>query len=212
MTRSITSLLCIFLALSLTSCAPQHVSYHSTADIPYRTTSTNSEMDLIGADGEDANQREYAVFVAEDTEVRSEDEATRSYILLAPASDMGYSFEDANLHRSVPLTREEAIALTDGLNKALELWDDTQGESEGRFYEFTHTPEQEITRVSTNVIEWYSAIRFTASHTPDGASARLLLGDSPSSKLQAVIKLQDREDVEDFRSVLLQAQKALGES
>lgn len=49
-------------------------------------------------------------------------------------------------------------------------------------------------------------------HTPEGPSAHLLLGDSPSSKLQAVIKLQDREDVQDFRSVLLQAQKALNES
>ena len=206
------SLLCIVFSLCLVGCSPQHVAYHSSADIPYRTTSTDSEMDLIGGDDEDANQREYAVFVAEDMEMRSEDEATRSYILLAPASDMGYSFEDTNLQRSVPLTREKAIALTDGLNKALELWDDSQNEGEGLFYEFTHTPEQEITRVSPSVIEWYSAVRFTASHTPDGASARLLLGDSPSSKLQAVIHLRDREDVEDFRTVLLQAQKALSES
>jgi len=210
MTRSITSLLCIFLALSLASCAPQHVAYHSSADIPYRNTSTGTQMDLIGGDDEDAGQREYAVFTAEDTELAGE--GTRSYILLTPASSMGYSFKDANLQRSVPLTRQEASVLTDGLNKALELWDDTQGEGEGRFYEFTHTPEQEIDRVSPNVIEWQSAVKFTASHTPDGASARLLLGDSPSSKLQAVIKLQDREDVEDFRSVLLQAQKALSES
>jgi hypothetical protein len=210
-TSSTTSLLCtVFLSLCLVGCAPQHVAYHSSADIPYRSTSTGTQMDLIGGDDEDAETREYVVFTAEDTELMAEDSGTRSYILLAPATGMGYSFADANLERSVPLTRQEASTLTDGLNETLKLWDGSQNQGEGTFYEYTHTPEQEINRVSPNVIEWYSAVRFTASHTPGGASARLLLGDSPSSKLQAVIKLQDREDVEDFRSVLLQAQKALG--
>lgn len=208
MTKSTTALLCVAFSLSLAGCAPQHVAYHSTADIPYRTTSTGTQMDLIGGDDEDASQREYAVFVADDTG----DGGTRSYVLLAPASSMGYSFSDANLQRSVPLTEEEALALADGTKEALELWDSSQSEGEGRFYEFTHAPEQEITRVSPNVIEWYSTVRFTASHTPDGASARLLLGGSPRSELQAVIELQDRDDVRDFRSVLLQAQKALGGS
>lgn len=208
MTESTTALLCIVFSLSLVGCTPQHVAYHSTADIPYRTTSTDTQMDLVGADDEDASQREYAVFVAEDTG----DSGTQSYVLLAPANTMGYSFADANLQRSVPLTEEEALALADGVKKALELWDSSQNEGEGRFYEFTHTPEQEITRVSPNVIEWHSAVRFTASHTPDGASARLLLGDSPSSQLQAVIGLQERADVEDFRSVLLKAQRSLDES
>ena len=212
MGKSATSLLCIFFSLCLVGCPPEHVAYHSSAEIPYRTTSTDTQMDLIGRDDEDAGEREYAVFVADDTELAAGDSGNPPYILLAPASGMGYSFAEANLQRSVPLTKEEAIALTDGLNEALELWDDSQNEGEGRFYEFTHTPEQEITRVSPSVIEWYSAVRFTASHTPDGASARLLLGDSPSSKLQAVIHLRDREDVEDFRTVLLQAQKALSES
>lgn len=70
-------------------------------------------------------------------------------------------------------------------------------------------PEQDVRRVSENVVQWQAALRFTFSHTPDGPSAVMLLGDSPDSGLQYVIEFDDREQIEDFRSLVVEAGRRL---
>lgn len=183
----------------LSGCKTQHVAYHSTADIPYYTDATNTQMTLVVGDEDAAEDRDYVVFVATD------DQST-PYVLLAPytgnSSSAGYSFANANLTRAVPLRDENLDTLIDAARRASGHWsqDDTQGE--GTFVEFVHAPEQDIRRVSENVIEWNSAIRFTFSHVPDGSSARMVLGDSPDEQLQYVVEFKEQEEVVDFQDVL----------
>ncbi len=189
----------------LAGCGPPHVAYHSTADVPYYTESTSTQMQLVGQSDEEASEREYVAFVARD-------DGKRSYLLLAPKDTRtaGYSFDAAIIGRAVPLKKKQGQALIDGLAQTLELWDQGGADGSGRFYEFMHAPEQEVDRVSENVVEWHPALKFTASHIPNGASARLLLGDSPNERLQYVVELNEREDVVDFRQVLQTAQKQTG--
>jgi hypothetical protein len=139
------------------------------------------------------------------------DSDRRPYVLVAPrtSSSFNYSFDDADLDRSVPLTESETAALVSALEKALQVWDQkTRGET-GRFVELMHAPEQDINRVSQNVVEWHSALRLTISHTPDGPRGRLVVGDSPKTELQHVVSLKKRERVADLRAVLQEARSQM---
>lgn len=64
--------------------------------------------------------------------------------------------------------------------------------------------------MSENVVRWHAATKFTASHTPDGPTGRLLLGDSPKEALQYVVEFDSREGVADFREVLQEARDRVG--
>jgi len=190
----------LVLGVLFAGCKTQHVPYHSTADIPYATTSTSTQMKLIVGDGEKKDKRGYVVFVASDN-------GQNEYVLIAPqtSSTSGYSFDGANIGRSVPLPKENVTSLIDGLAEALQVWDQTSQEEEGAFYEFTHTPEQDIDRVSENVVQWHPALKVTISHTPDGPAGRMLVGDSPKRELQHVVKFDEREELADFRNLLKEA-------
>jgi hypothetical protein len=196
----------LFALVSMTSgCETTHVAYHSTADVPYYTSSTSTQMELVTGDVNPESQIGYLVFTATDN-------SQNSYVLLAPSesTDPDYTFGSANFGRAVPLQKAEVEELTEGLRRTLKLWGESNSSTEGSFYEFLHAPEQEIRRVSQNVIQWQAAVKFTASHTPEGPSARLLLGDSPNESLQYVIEFDNRSDVSDFRDLLKSASNQLG--
>lgn len=186
-------------AVLLVGCQTQHVAYHSTADVPYVTNTTNTQMELVGGDDEMAEEREYVVFAAVDGQ-------DLGYVLLAPytgsSSGAGYSFANANLARAVPLQRENIESLVSALQRTSSAWSQAEVDGEGTFVEVMHAPEQDVRRVSENVVEWRPAFRFTFSGTPDGPSARMLLGDAPEEHLQYVIEFDEREQISDFRNVL----------
>jgi hypothetical protein len=195
----------LLIVLLLTGCrSADHVAYHSTADIPYYTDDTATRMELIVGDQEAAQNREYVVFAAVD-------DGEIPYVLLAPYSGSSasteYSFEKAVIERAVPLHGDNLDRLITGLGTTLRLWDKDNGDGEGDFYEYVHAPEQDINRLSENVVEWHSAIRFTASHTPEGPSAQMLLGDSPKEALQYLVEFEERSAVDDLHDVLQEARE-----
>jgi hypothetical protein len=201
----VASLAYLLVIIFLAGCATEHVAYHSTASVPYFTRSTSTQMDLVG-ESDDRTSRGYVVFVATDNE-------EISYVLLAPEKkSTGYTFEDANLGRAVPLQKSQASVLIDGLNHTLQLWGKPNEESEGSFYEFLHAPEQDIDRLSPNVVEWSASVKFTASNTPEGPTARLLLGDSPKEALRYVVEFDERKEVSTLRDLLHEAREQIGEA
>lgn len=198
----------VFLSLAcglfFAGCETQHVAYHSTASVPYYTQSTSTQMQLIGEEPDGPSGRGYVVFTATDNQ-------QTSYLLLAPeGTPSGYSFNAANIGRAVPLQRKQASALISGLSRTLELWGKSNDEDEGAFYEFLHAPEQDIDRLSPNVAEWSASVKFTASNTPDGPTARLLIGDSPKEALRYVVEFDEREEVAKLRDLLQQARDQIG--
>ncbi|WP_143815444.1 hypothetical protein [Longibacter salinarum] len=193
----------------LAGCQPKFVAYHSTASIPYSASSTATGMELVIGPEENASKRDFIVLKARDRQLANQGEAPVEYVLLAPKSSgsmSGYAIESANLRRSVPLPGETVETLIDGLAEALSQWDQSVQDGEAVFYEFTHAPEQDIERVSENVVEWTSSLRFIASHTPDGPTARMLLGNSPNKELQYLVSFEERAAVKDFRDTLIEAQ------
>jgi hypothetical protein len=206
------SLFSLAFAFLFAGCETQHVAYHSTASVPYYTQSTSTQMQLIGEASEsspspgpnETSGRGYVIFSATDNQ-------QTSYVLLAPeGTPSGYSFEAANFGRAVPLQKKQASALIDGLNRTLEIWGKSNEEGEGDFYEFLHAPEQDVDPVSPNVVEWVASVKFTASNTPDGPTARLVLGDSPKEALQYVVEFDERKEVATFRDLLQKARDQMG--
>ena len=158
---------------------------------------------------ENASNRGYIVLKAQDEKLSpSEQGPLEGYVLIAPntgSTVSGYSIKSANLRRSVPLPGSTINTLIDGLDKTLSQWDQSIQDGEAVFYEFSHAPEQDIEPVSANVVEWSAALRFMASHTPDGPTARMILGNSPNEELQYVVTFDERSQVKDFRDTLIDA-------
>jgi hypothetical protein len=128
-------------AVLLAGCQTQHVAYHSTADIPYVTNATNTQMELVGGDDEMADEREYVVFAAVDGQ-------DMGYVLLPPytgsSSGAGYSFANANLARAVPLQRNNIESLVSALERTSNMWSQAEVDGEGTFVEVMHAPEQDV--------------------------------------------------------------------
>lgn len=209
-TRHLCGLSLLFAGLLfLTGCQPQFVAYHSTASIPYSASSTASDMELVTGSEENASKRKYIVLKAKDENLTQPNQSPGEYVLIAPKTGStvsGYNIKSANIRRSVPLPGSTVNTLIDGLARALSQWDRSTQDGKAAFYEFTHAPEQDIQRVSENVVEWSPSIRFVASHTPDGPTARMLLGNSPNKELQYVVTFDERAQVKDFRDTLIEAQ------
>jgi len=197
--------LALLILLFLTGCKTQHVAYHSTASVPYFSEATTTHLEVIVGSDDFAGDRDFVVYHAVDN-------GADAYTLIAPSTDRAREnneFQRGRIHRAVPLSREHSDKLAAGLAETLRLWETSYSNQEGGFYEFMLAPEQDVRRVSENVVQWRAALRFTFSHTPDGPSAAMLLGDSPDSGLQYVIEFDDREQIEDFRSLVVEAGRRL---
>lgn len=202
------SIFLFFAFLFLAGCQTRHVAYHSTAGVPYVTDATNTQMNLVGGGDEMAGEREYIVFAAVD----GQDTAAAGYVLLAPArggsrSRAGYSFANANLERAVPLRGEVIESLASGLRRASNAWNRVEARGEGTFVEVVHAPGQpgEQPAGENAARGSHPAFRFTFSRTPDGPSARMLLGPGApegTGRPQYVIEFDRREQISDFRDVL----------
>jgi hypothetical protein len=193
-------LACSVFALLYAGCGPDPIAYHSTASVPYYTSSTSTQMEAIQRQ-EDSAEKPYVIFAAEDND-------RTGYVLIAPtgASSRGSNFDAADFDRAVPLKGENLDSLIEGLGGAIDRWG-TESEGGGSFYEFVHMPEDDIEQVSENVVEYYPSVRFTISKTEDGPIGRLVLGASPDEKLQSVIEMEEKEAVQTFRNLLMRAQE-----
>lgn len=152
-----------------------------------------------------AGDRDFVVYHAVDND-------SDTYTLIAPRTSraqVSNEFQRGRIHRAVPLSREHSDKLSAGLAETLRLWDTSYSNQEGGLYEFMLAPEQDVRRISENVVEWRPALRFTFSHTPGGSSAAMVIGDSPDSALQYIIEFDDREQIEDFRSLIVEAGRRL---
>jgi hypothetical protein len=158
-------------------------------------------MEAIEREEDGPGDKEYLVFSALDN-------GSTRYVLIAPtgASAAESNFESADFNRAVPLKGENLDSLIDGLGRAIEQWG-TESQGNGAFYEFVHAPEDDIERVSKNVIQYYAAVRFTISRTEEGPVGQLVLGASPEEKLQSVIEMEGKENVQTFRNLLMRARK-----
>jgi hypothetical protein len=166
-------------------------------------------MELVTGPGENTDNLGYIVLKTRDDRPPSQGETRVEYVLLAPKSSgstSGYNIKSANLRRSVPLPGTTVETLIDGLAETLSQWDQSVQDGNAVFYEFTHAPEQDIQRISKNVVEWAPSLRFVASHTPEGPTARMLVGNSPNEEPQYLIRFDERAAVKDFRDTLIDAQ------
>jgi len=188
-------------SLLLAGCGSPHVAYHSTASVPFYTASTSTQMEAIERTGDQVTQKNYVVFAALDNQ-------NAGYVLLAPTGGTSFesNFKSADFDRAVPLKGENLSSFISGLGDATKDWGEER-EGTGTFYEFVHAPEDDIQRVSKNVIEYYASVRFTLSRTPDGTAGRLVLGASPDKQLQSVISFEDKEDVQTLRNLLKRARE-----
>lgn len=157
-------------------------------------------MDLVTIEGgqESSESLGFIVLVAED-------DGSGPYVLLAPMranSTSAYSIRSARMDRAVPLSKPEVDTLSRGLDRTLEMLSGPDLEKEGEFYEYIYAPEQNIDQVSTRVVEWHPALRFTAARTEEGTTAEMILGDAPEQSLQYRVLFDDRKMVEDFRTLL----------
>lgn len=164
----------VFLAvvlLAATGCSRTNVlPYHSTASIPHYSRSTKTTMALMRA-GDDA-RRPYGVAWAMD-------EGEDPYVLMMPVRSGVQALrdlQDAAIVSAAPISMERAAEFVEGLAFAGRTWRATPGEGQGMFYEFQYAPEQDIARLSENVVEWRSSVRFFYSHTSDGPAALLRFG------------------------------------
>lgn len=194
--------LLLIASLLFVGCETTHVSYHSTVTVPYQSDATSTQMDLVTIEGgqQSSGSLGFIVLVAEDGD-------SDPYVLLAPmrvgqTSNLSYEIRSARMDRAVPLNKPEVDTLLQGLDRTLEMMSGPELEGEGRFYEYMYAPEQNIDQVSTRVVEWYPALRFTAARTEKGTTAELILGNSPKESLQYRIKFEERETLEDFRTLL----------
>jgi len=194
-------LACSAFALLCAGCGPDPIAYHSTASVPYYTSSTSTQMEAIQRQEESAGGEPYVVFSALDNE-------STGYVLVAPTGtgSSGSSFQAADFNRAVPLKGENLTSLIEELGGAIDRWG-TESEGSGSFYEFVHAPEDDIERVSENVVQYYASVRFTISRTEEGPVGRLVLGASPEEQLQSVIEMEDKEAVQTFRNLLMRAQE-----
>ena len=169
--------------------------------MPYYTASTATQMELIEREDEGpSSDKGYLTFAASDRE-------GPSYVLLVPKSMAAGTYRSADMNRAVPLRGEALTSLISGIDQALGQWAAEKSEGRGQFYEFVHAPEQDVRSVSKNVIEYYASVRFTASHTPKGPTARLVLGASPKEQLQSVYTFTDKDELRTLRSLLTRGQE-----
>lgn len=120
------------LSIIITGCTTQHVAYHSTADLPYYTEATTTNMELIVGDEEAARNRDYRVVVATDDQ-------ELSYVLIAPKrgnNTSAYTLQSTQLQRAVPIGGGNLDTFIAGLTRTLELWGGERSETEGDFFEF----------------------------------------------------------------------------
>lgn len=195
--------LLLIASLLFVGCETTHVRHHSTITVPYQSDATSTQMDLVTIEGgqQSSGSLGFIVLVAEDGD-------SDPYVLLAPMranNTSEYRIRSARIDRAVPLSKPEVDTLSQGLDRTLEMLSGPDLEEEGEFYEYIYAPEQNIDRVSTRVVEWYPALRFTAARTEEGTTAELILGDSPEQSLQYRIEIEEREALEDFRTLLRNA-------
>ena len=190
----------VLLVALLPGCHLDHLAYHSTEEISYRTDVQDTEVRLVGEESGPRVDREYIVLAARDTD-------GDPYVLITPKrpSSRRYEIRNADLQRSVPLQIEEAERLRDAVLKAADEWDQSESR-QGRFSEFTHAPEQTVEALSEDVVEWYPALRFTAAHTEEGSTARLELGSS-LSEIVFRSKIENEDTTRDFGSLLRKAEQ-----
>ncbi|WP_022836057.1 hypothetical protein [Salisaeta longa] len=191
--------------LFLTGCGgARHVAYHSTAEISYQTAATKTQLYLVGSDDANALQRNYVVFAASDR-------GGTPYVLLTPRTSRGagatYSFNDAVIVRGVPLHRPALDTLIQTLTYVHQQWAPTPKATRGVLAEMIHAPVTDIEPDGPTVTTWTPALRFTFSHTPKGPTARMILGNAPKQRLQYLVSFDEREEIADFRKVLMQARK-----
>lgn len=192
------SLLVLAFALLLVGCnrAP-FMPYHSTASIPHYSTSTLTSMTFLRGDEKMMESRQYGVIAAFD-------EGVSPYILLAPLRPGlrgARRLDHLLVGRGAPLSPERAAAFADGLDEVLRTWDVKQERDGGVFFEFMHAPEQDIDRISENVVEWRPAIRFNYNNTENGPAAVLTIGEGQMPFVH-VVEFTKRNQVEDFRELI----------
>ena len=202
--RRLTYLLFAAVIVTIAGCGHKHIAYHSTASVPFYTASTSTQMEAVERE-ESAFHKNYLVFAARDNQ-------ETGYVLLAPVGTGRATspFRSADFSRAVPLKGENLTSFISGLDRALSDWG-SESEGTATFYEFVHAPEDDIERVSENVIQYYASVRFTLSRTAEGPKGRLVLGASPETQLQSVIMLDDKEAVRTLRDLLGRAQSRVND-
>ncbi len=115
--RGILLAFCTFVVvMSLQSCAPEPIFYHSEADLPYFHRSTKTVFELI-KDEYGINGFQFGVISAKDND-------TLSYVLLAPSKQTRFvsDLTDVNLTYAIPLLPAQAKEFIKILNSSADNW------------------------------------------------------------------------------------------
>ena len=191
-----------FVVITLSNCSKTpYLPYHSTAGIEHQTRMVQTEMTLMNDESDETNKLSYAVIAAVDNK-------ELPYILISPAkinSSDGKELWDYNISYSTTVHLDKAEELVGSFDLIIQKWDSGSLKDEGYFYEFTHTPEQNIFQQSENTEVILPTIMVNFNLTEKGSVGSLIIGEGEA---RYFYKFEKKEHVEKFRGLL---QKALNE-
>ena len=174
--------------LALPACAPIVRTYSSSAGIPRHVRITRTRVKLvttdmlpIGVEGgkatsSDRDSIQLNVMSARDRDLQGTE---RAYVLIAPW-DGGYErnpVDNVDVTRAAFVGLEEAKLLKQELDGIVAEWDRDDPPGQRTFFAMSSTSEDEVHRVSTNVVEELPSVRLfvNRSERSGGKPAALFL-------------------------------------
>lgn len=181
-----------FLILLIGCSKAPYLPYHSTAEIPRQTYESSTVMRQVKLDGIDTK---YAVIAAVDRD-------SLGYLLFAPLKSpnaQNYDFWDYDITFSTSIPPEDVADIIKALDLILKKWDNLQSRTDGFFYEYSQTLEQDLTQVSKNVVERKPAVHIYFNLTEKGSAGSLIVGEGD---LKHIYSFKEKRQVEIFRKLL----------
>jgi hypothetical protein len=181
-------------------CGTQYSYYHSTADSPYYSHSILTDAKLIMWP-EDIR---YSFGIVVATDVKSSDSSPHHYALFVPGAQVSGVTEISELKiaYAAPVLKKDLEFLAIELDKILRNWGNKSSFVEATYYEFYSAPEQDIVRLSENVIVWYPSVKFGFQNTEKTLIGVLLIG--PDS-FRFKYTFDDMKEMGAFQKVLSEA-------
>lgn len=182
-----------------------YLPYHSTAEIPRVTSKTITEMRQAKLENVKTN---YAVIAAVDNK-------EIGYLLFASAFNSGNvestipeNFWDFDITLSTAIPPNDVDELISVTEEIINHWENLEVGTDGLFYEYSQTLEQDVARLSSNVVEYKPAVKIYFNITEEGSTGRLIIGEGD---LKSFYKIDSKTDLIVFKRLLERGQEILDE-
>ncbi len=177
------------------SCTKKFNPYHSTASLPYYSSTVKTKMRHIeGEDGE-REKSDYGVFACIDSlNVR--------YLIIAPNVASGSlhmldkPYNDYYLPHAICLMPAKAEELLHVVRNSISSWDEHSEKNDAIYYEYSLAPESEIKHVSENVVQWNPTLKYWYQVNSSGSLSYLIIGEGTFKKKIEFDKLSHVQELE----------------